>query len=182
MSLETFHLSAFHFNWKAFLRNVPIMINGLLFYSQRMGLENDANAVRRELQELEEEVNKAEAEKTKRDHTMRGLNDEINSQEDAIQKLNREKKFYQENTSRADEELQGARIFIFIFVLLTSSSRTFPHDISYTEHNNKAVLSSGHFSGTVRIVRNSVAKPLCQQNVFYLYTPQKIKAVNGLDF
>ena len=29
-------------------------------------------------------------------------------------------------------------------VLMTSSSRKFPHDISYTEHNNNAILSSGH--------------------------------------
>ena len=58
--------------------------------------------------ELEDEVTKAEAEKAKRDHSIRGLNDEINSQEDAIQKLNKEKKFFQENTSRADEELQTA--------------------------------------------------------------------------
>ena len=57
---------------------------------------------------MDEELNKAEAEKTKKDHSLRALNDEINQQEDAIQKLNKEKKFYQETMSRADEELQSA--------------------------------------------------------------------------
>ena len=36
------------------------------------------------------------------------IKDEINSQEDIIPKLNKEKKFYQENMSRADEDLQSA--------------------------------------------------------------------------
>ena len=56
-------------------------------HTKRLGLENEANAVRREMQELEEELMKAESEKTQRDHAMRAINDEINSQEDAIQKL-----------------------------------------------------------------------------------------------
>ena len=77
-------------------------------HSQRMNLESEASAVRREMQELEEELMKAESEKTTRDHTMRAINDEINSQEDIISKLNKEKKFYQENMSRADEDLQSA--------------------------------------------------------------------------
>ena len=46
-------------------------------------------------------------------------------------------------------------LFVIDFIMMTSS-RKFPQDISYTEHKNNALLSSRHFSGTVRSVRNSV--------------------------
>ena len=45
--------------------------------------------------DLEEQILKAEAEKTSRDHSMRSLNDEIAGLDELISKLNKEKKFFQ---------------------------------------------------------------------------------------
>ena len=45
--------------------------------------------------DLEEQISKAEAEKTNRDHAMRSLNDEISGLDELISKLNKEKKFFQ---------------------------------------------------------------------------------------
>ena len=78
---------------------------------QKLELETEAAAVRRELQELEEDLSKADSEKAKKDHTIRGLNDEITSQEDTIQKLNKEKKFFQ------------VSIYLFFFFLVLSNHK-----------------------------------------------------------
>ena len=59
-----------------------------------------------QFQELDEDLGKAEAEKTKKDHAIRGLNDEITSQEDSIQKLNKEKKFFQVCSMHIQEDRQ----------------------------------------------------------------------------
>ena len=54
-----------------------------------------APRVKRDASDLEEQIAKAETEKTSRDHTMRSLNDEISNLDDLISKLNKEKKFFQ---------------------------------------------------------------------------------------
>jgi hypothetical protein len=51
--------------------------------------------VRKDAMDLEEQISKAEAEKTNRDHAMRSLNDEISGLDELISKLNKEKKFFQ---------------------------------------------------------------------------------------
>ena len=51
--------------------------------------------VKRDASDLEEQISKAESEKTSRDHTIRSLNDEISNLDDLISKLNKEKKFFQ---------------------------------------------------------------------------------------
>jgi predicted nucleic acid-binding Zn-ribbon protein len=51
--------------------------------------------VRKDASDLEEQIAKAEAEKTSRDHSIRNLNDEISNLDDLISKLNKEKKFHQ---------------------------------------------------------------------------------------
>merc|ERR1711962_18906 len=45
-------------------------------------------------------------EKTNRDHTIRFLNDEISSQDEVINKINKEKKHVNEGASKASEDLQ----------------------------------------------------------------------------
>merc|ERR1719309_1474227 len=53
-------------------------------------------------------IQKAEQEKTNRDHTIRNLNDEIAHQDELINKLNKEKKHMQETQSKSGEELTSA--------------------------------------------------------------------------
>ena len=51
--------------------------------------------VKKDAVDLEEQISKAEAEKTSRDHAMRSLNDDIAGLDELISKLNKEKKFFQ---------------------------------------------------------------------------------------
>ena len=51
--------------------------------------------MRKDAADLEDQISKAEAEKTNRDHSMRTLNDEISGLDELISKLNKEKKFFQ---------------------------------------------------------------------------------------
>ena len=53
--------------------------------------------VKKDAADLEEQISKAEAEKTSRDHAMRSINDEISGLDELISKLNKEKKFFQVN-------------------------------------------------------------------------------------
>merc|ERR1719348_2980572 len=53
-------------------------------------------------------IQKLEQKKTNRDHTIKGLNDEIANQDEIINKLNKEKKHISENSAKSSEDLQGA--------------------------------------------------------------------------
>merc|ERR1712198_732919 len=70
--------------------------------------ENDLSSFRKDIDELNMSIQKAEQEKTNRDHTIRNLNDEIAHQDELINKLNKEKKHMQENQSKSSEELTSA--------------------------------------------------------------------------
>merc|ERR1719195_1643931 len=65
--------------------------------------ENDLSSFRKDIDETNLQVQKAEQEKTNRDHTIRNLNDEIAHQDELINKLTKEKKYMQE--SQAEEKV-----------------------------------------------------------------------------
>merc|ERR1712180_229478 len=59
-------------------------------------------------EDLELAYQKIEQEKTNRDHTLRNLTDEVSSQDEAINKLNKEKKMAGDNNARASDDLAAA--------------------------------------------------------------------------
>merc|ERR1712002_828015 len=71
-------------------------------------LEGDLSSFRKDIDDMDMAIQKAEQEKTNRDHTIRNLNDEIAHQDELINKLNKEKKHMQENQSKSSEELTSA--------------------------------------------------------------------------
>merc|ERR1719412_2275200 len=70
--------------------------------------ENDLSSFRKDIDETNLQVQKAEQEKTNRDHTIRNLNDEIAHQDELINKLTKEKKYMQESQAKSSEELSQA--------------------------------------------------------------------------
>merc|ERR1712168_1396419 len=73
-----------------------------------MGMDGDIAVLKKDMEDLELAIQKIEQEKTNRDHTLRNLHDEVASQDEAINKLNKEKKSAGDNSSRAVEDLQCA--------------------------------------------------------------------------
>merc|ERR1712240_350963 len=63
-------------------------------------LEQECLAVKKDIDDIEMAIQKIEQEKTNRDHTIRSLNDEIASQDEVINKLNKEKKHISENAAK----------------------------------------------------------------------------------
>merc|ERR1712083_1204101 len=63
---------------------------------------------RKDIDDMEMAIGRAEQEKTNRDHTIRNMNDEIAHQDELINKLNKEKKYMQENQLKSSEELGTA--------------------------------------------------------------------------
>ena len=57
--------------------------------------ENDFSSFRNDIDDMNMQIQKAEQEKTNRDHTIRNLNDEIAHQDELINKLTKEKKYMQ---------------------------------------------------------------------------------------
>merc|ERR1711915_740901 len=70
--------------------------------------ENDLSSFRKDIDELNMSIQKAEQEKTTRDHTIRNLNDEIAHQDELINKLTKEKKYMQESQAKSSDELNQA--------------------------------------------------------------------------
>merc|ERR1712080_522139 len=62
------------------------------------------NAVKKDIDDINLAIQKIEQEKTNRDHTIRGLNDEISSQDEVINKLNKEKKHIAETQAKSAED------------------------------------------------------------------------------
>ena len=63
--------------------------------------------MKKDIADLELLIQRAEQEKNARDHTIKGLNDEVASQDELINKLNKEKKHISENSAKSAEELQA---------------------------------------------------------------------------
>ena len=70
--------------------------------------EGDLGSFRKDIDDMELVITKAEQEKINRDHTIRNMNDEIAHQDELINKLNKEKKFMQETQVKSSEELGTA--------------------------------------------------------------------------
>jgi myosin heavy chain 6/7 len=70
--------------------------------------EGDLGSFRKDIDDMEMAISRAEQEKTNRDHTIRNMNDEIAHQDELINKLNKEKKYMQENQAKSSEELGSA--------------------------------------------------------------------------
>merc|ERR1711962_402808 len=70
--------------------------------------ENDLGGFRKDIEDMEITIQKAEQEKTNRDHTIRNMNDEIAHQDELINKLNKEKKHAMETQAKSSDELTSA--------------------------------------------------------------------------
>ncbi|XP_022251923.1 myosin heavy chain, muscle-like [Limulus polyphemus] len=71
-------------------------------------LEGDISALKKEIEDLQLALQKAEQDKATKDHQIRNLNDEIAHQDELINKLNKEKKHLQEVNQKTSEDLQGS--------------------------------------------------------------------------
>merc|ERR1712088_203513 len=71
-------------------------------------LEQEVVAVKKDIDDVNMAITKVEQEKTNRDHTIRSLNDEIASQDEIINKLNKEKKHIGDNAAKSSEDLGAA--------------------------------------------------------------------------
>lgn len=72
----------------------------------RKKLELDVGNLKKEVDDLELTIQKAEQDKASRDHQIRNLNEEISHQDDLINKLTKEKKHLQEVNQKTSEDLQ----------------------------------------------------------------------------
>ena len=70
--------------------------------------ENDLGSFKKDIDDMEMTIQKAEQEKTNRDHTIRNMNDEIAHQDELINKLNKEKKHAVETQAKANDDLSTA--------------------------------------------------------------------------
>merc|ERR1712168_79348 len=75
--------------------------------SNKKALEQQNAVIKKDIEDLELAVQKLEQEKCNRDYIMRQINDEIASQDEIINKLNKEKKHVGENNCKATEDLQA---------------------------------------------------------------------------
>ncbi|KAK7079756.1 putative TRAFAC class myosin-kinesin ATPase superfamily [Halocaridina rubra] len=69
--------------------------------------EQESNGLRKDIEDLELTIQKAEQDKATKDHQIRNLNDEIAHQDELINKINKEKKHLQECNQKSSEDLQG---------------------------------------------------------------------------
>merc|ERR1712168_966446 len=76
--------------------------------ANKKALEGQNATIKKDIEDLELAVQKLEQEKCNRDYIMRQINDEIASQDEIINKLNKEKKHVGETSSKATEDLQAA--------------------------------------------------------------------------
>ncbi|UYV66622.1 unc-54 [Cordylochernes scorpioides] len=69
-------------------------------------LESEVSTLKKDIEDLELTLQKAEQDKQTKDHQIRNLNDEIAHQDELINKLNKEKKNLQEVSQKTAEDLQ----------------------------------------------------------------------------
>jgi len=75
-------------------------------YQQKKKLEQELSGLKKEIDDLELAISKADGDKSTKDHQIRNLNDEITHQDELINKLNKEKKQMQEVNQKTAEDLQ----------------------------------------------------------------------------
>merc|ERR1711913_42753 len=83
--------------------------------SERIDLQNEKKKMeggvgsrKKEVDDVRIALQKVENDKNSRDHTMKGLNDEIAEQDEVINRLNKEKKMVSEHSAKSSEDLLGA--------------------------------------------------------------------------
>merc|ERR1712002_468269 len=76
--------------------------------NQKKGMEGGVGNKKKEVEEVRMMLQKVENDKNSRDHTIKGLNDEIAEQDEIINRLNKEKKMVAENSAKSSEDLLGA--------------------------------------------------------------------------
>merc|ERR550539_2175994 len=64
--------------------------------------------VKKEIEDIEQAIQKVQKEMNSRDHAVKALSDEIANQDEVINKLNKEKKHISENQAKSAEDLQSA--------------------------------------------------------------------------
>lgn len=73
----------------------------------RRKLESEVTNLKKDVDDMELTIQKAEQDKASKEHQIRNLNDEISNQDDLINKLTKEKKHLQEVNQKTAEDLQG---------------------------------------------------------------------------
>merc|ERR1719479_444585 len=71
-------------------------------------MNGEVAVIKKDIEDLELALQRLEQEKTNRDHTIRGLNDEVAQNDEAINKLNKEKKHIADNQAKSSDDLQAA--------------------------------------------------------------------------
>jgi len=71
-------------------------------------MNGEVAVIKKDIEDLELALQRLEQDKTNRDHTIRGLNDEIAQNDEAINKLNKEKKHIGDNQAKSSDDLQSA--------------------------------------------------------------------------
>merc|ERR1711992_344017 len=71
-------------------------------------MNGEVAVIKKDIEDLELALQRLEQEKTNRDHTIRGLNDEVAQNDEAINKLNKEKKHIADNQAKSSDDLQSA--------------------------------------------------------------------------
>merc|ERR1711962_673915 len=76
--------------------------------ADKKALEQESEAVKKDISAIEIAIQKVEQEKTNKDHTIGTLNDEISNQDAIINKLNKEKKHIADISAKSTDDLQNA--------------------------------------------------------------------------
>merc|ERR1712226_1500727 len=71
-------------------------------------MNGEVGVIKKEIEDLELALQRLEQEKTNRDHQIRGLNDEVAQNDEAINKLNKEKKHIGDTQAKSSDDLQAA--------------------------------------------------------------------------
>merc|ERR1712020_406187 len=71
-------------------------------------MNGEVAVIKKDIEDLELALQRLEQEKTNRDHTIRGLNDEVAQGDEVINKLNKEKKHIADNQAKSSDDLQAA--------------------------------------------------------------------------
>merc|ERR1712088_374259 len=71
-------------------------------------MNGEVLVIKKEIEDLELALQRLEQEKTNRDHQIRGLNDEVAQNDEAINKLNKEKKHIGDTQAKSSDDLQAA--------------------------------------------------------------------------
>merc|ERR1712076_113654 len=70
-------------------------------------MNGEVLVIKKEIEDLELALQRLEQEKTNRDHQIRGLNDEVAQNDEAINKLNKEKKHIGDTQAKSSDDLQA---------------------------------------------------------------------------